>query len=117
MLTNIFKRLLLGDLDDRLIIAVARGYSTDMVKALLEAGADVHTCNDMPLRWAAANGDTQTVKVLLEAGGGELLEAEGLATANGHTETLKVLHEHGEHMERVLSILTSNSAVPSLELE
>jgi len=33
---------------------------------LLDAGADVHAKNDEALRWASANGHTDTVKLLRE---------------------------------------------------
>jgi ankyrin repeat protein len=42
--------------------------STETVKALLEAGADVHGEQDAALQKASANGHADTVKVLLAAG-------------------------------------------------
>ena len=40
---------------------------TEIVKVLLEAGADVHALDDNALRYASENGHTETVKVLKAA--------------------------------------------------
>jgi hypothetical protein len=41
---------------------------TETVRVLLASGADVHAKNDLALRWAAYHGQTETVKVLLASG-------------------------------------------------
>jgi len=50
-----------------LINASKRGH-TEMVKVLIDAGADVHVENDLALRYASENGHTEIVKLLLDAG-------------------------------------------------
>ena len=45
-------------------VAAHRNY-TEVVKALLDAGADVHAGDDMALRWAAESGCLEAVKILL----------------------------------------------------
>lgn len=60
-------RMGIMDLDNVLEIEARDGH-TSRVKALLEAGADVHADNDEALRTAAWWGRTSTVKTLLENG-------------------------------------------------
>ena len=78
------------------MVLAARCGDTEAVKALLGAGADVHTRNDQALRDAAGYGNTDTVKALLEAGayvhaGDD--EAVQVAALNGHDDTVKVLQD------------------------
>ena len=54
--------------EDALYCAIYNGSDSEIVEMLLEAGANVHTSDDEPLRSAAENGDKEVVKVLLEAG-------------------------------------------------
>ena len=53
--------------DDLLALESAKGHM-NAVKALLEAGADVHARDDYALREASKNGRTEAVMALLEAG-------------------------------------------------
>ncbi len=39
-----------------------------LIKAVLDAGADVHEADDWALRWAATMGHTEVVKLLKKAG-------------------------------------------------
>ena len=65
---------------------------------MLDRGADIHASNDGALRFAAMNGHTETVKLLLDRGAdihavNDL--ALRLAAENGHTETVKLLLDRG----------------------
>jgi ankyrin repeat protein len=106
-------------MDSALGMAAWEG-DNETVRALLDAGADVHAWADAPLWDAAMNGRAETMRVLLDAGADQdiaLLEAaanglvelvrdllgkgadihmcDGLplmmAAHNGHTETVRVL--------------------------
>ncbi|KAJ3087263.1 hypothetical protein HK102_011476 [Quaeritorhiza haematococci] len=50
------------------LVMAAEGGHVPVVKMLLEAGADVHTRQDTPLRWATTHGRTEVVRLLVEAG-------------------------------------------------
>ena len=52
-----------ADSDAALVYASEYGH-TEVVKVLLDAGADVHARDDYALRWASERGHTETVKVL-----------------------------------------------------
>ena len=52
---------------ERLIYGAKHGYE-GLVKNALDNGADIHANNDEALYWAAWNGHTETVKVLLDRG-------------------------------------------------
>src|SRR6185312_4418290 len=53
-------------INETLMLASWKGH-TETVKALLDAGADVHTHEDHALRWASENGHTKTATLLREA--------------------------------------------------
>jgi len=70
---------------------------TEVVKLLLEQGADVHAENDYALRWAAINGHTKVVKLLLEQGADVHVRddlALRCAAEYGHTEVVKLLEKY-----------------------
>ena len=61
------------------------------LRAMLEAGMDVHFQNELPLQRAAENGHADSVQVLIDAGadanardGGVLLEASGMPCVLSH---------------------------------
>jgi hypothetical protein len=53
---------------DRALVVAAENGQTDTVRALLDAGANVYVVDDLPLWLAALNGHADTVKALLDAG-------------------------------------------------
>jgi ankyrin repeat protein len=80
-------------LDSRLIDAALDGH-TEVVKAHLAAGANVHAEDDKALRWAAVDGHTETVRTLLAAGADVHARNDGalsLGALYGCAETVKIL--------------------------
>ena len=64
------------------------GGHVEVVKALLDAEADVHACDNRALCRASYKGHVEVVKTLLDAGDGEALR---LAVEYGRTEVIKLL--------------------------
>ena len=56
------------DYDAALRTSLMYSNNTEVVKLLLDNGADIHALNDFPLRWASRYGRTDTVKLLLDHG-------------------------------------------------
>jgi ankyrin repeat protein len=54
-------------INDALCYAANRGHS-EIVKLLLDSGADVHVHNNCALKWGAEYGDIETVNLLLKHG-------------------------------------------------
>ena len=54
--------------DDYALRWSARNEHIEVVKLLLEKGANIHADNDYALRWSAKNGHIEVVKLLLEKG-------------------------------------------------
>lgn len=52
-----------SELNEMLKWSSRYGY-TEIVKLLLENGADVHADNDYALEWSSSNGHTEVVKLL-----------------------------------------------------
>ena len=88
-----------------LVTAASRGRA-DIVKVLLDAGADVNLLDgavgNAALHYAASDGHTGVVKMLLEAGADVNLQGEGHPTfalmgavENGHVEIVKRLLDAG----------------------
>ena len=83
-------------LNTTLMRASNYGY-LEVVKLLLEHGADVHAHEDEALKWASMNGHTEVVKLLLEHGADvHACEDEALKSASvrGYVEIVKLLREH-----------------------
>lgn len=83
--------------EDSALIWAARNGHAETVKALLDAGANVHVENDRVLREAARDGQPEVVKVLL-AGGADMNALDGAAmraaswsASKGHVATVRVL--------------------------
>ena len=87
------------DLDNVLQLAGRDGH-TRTVKALLQAGANVHALDDEALRTAAWWGRTDAVKALLEGGANVHAkhdEALRWAEEEKHLDTVKLLREWAAH--------------------
>jgi ankyrin repeat protein len=88
---------MLEEKEAALVLAAENG-QTDTVRALLDAGANVHVVDDMPLRLAALNGHADTVKALLDAGADVHADEDAallLAAGDGHAGTVKALLDAG----------------------
>lgn len=82
-----------------LIIAVDAG-NLDIVKYLVEHGADIHIVHDFPLRSASEHGYLDIVKYLVEKGANIndvdlFTKPLSLAGENGHLDVIKYLVENG----------------------
>jgi ankyrin repeat protein len=85
-----------AEIDGALRMAAWDG-DTEIVKALLDAGADVHHSVDAPLWCAALGCHTDTMRTLIDAGANQdiaLLEA----AANGLVELVKELLRKGANI-------------------
>jgi ankyrin repeat protein len=81
---------------NNLLVKNAELGNTNLVKVLLNAGADVDVDDGWALRWASYKGHVEIVKVLLEAGadigacdGGK--SAIYWANNEGHVEVVNIL--------------------------
>jgi hypothetical protein len=83
---------------DKLILGERRETNLEIIKSLVEEGADIHADSDYALRLAAVNGHLDIVKFLVEQGAN--IHAYNnyalIWTANnGHLEVVKYLVEQG----------------------
>ena len=70
----------------------------EIVKYLVDNGADVHANDDEALRWAASNGYLEVVEYLVDNGADIHANNDGAlmwATLNGRLEVVKYLVENG----------------------
>jgi len=78
---------------EKLIDAAKNGH-LDVVKHLVENGADVHAAGDEALGWAAESGHLDVVKYLIENGADVHADDDyvlGWASRNGHLDVVKYL--------------------------
>ena len=54
---------------DRVILGPRRRIDVDVVRELLDEGADIHTKDGAALRWASGKGHLEVVRLLLDRGG------------------------------------------------
>lgn len=84
-------------IDAALVSACEEGH-TELVKLLLEKGADIHAEDDDSLRRASKNGHFEIVKLLLENGVNIHAGKDSalyVSCVNGHTDIVKLLVEKG----------------------
>jgi hypothetical protein len=84
----------------------------EIVKSLIEAGADVHVLDDMPLRRAAASGYIEIIKYLIENGANihaQDDEALKWLVGGGPLDAIEYLVDHGANVRVIkLEELTSD---------
>jgi ankyrin repeat protein len=94
--------------DDWALQLAALNGHMEIVRLLVENGADVHAGNDMPIRWAAEEGHLEIVKFLLERGADMTANnnvAIRMAAKNGHFDTVALLVKWGESLDLLSSEL------------
>ena len=70
----------------------------ELVRLLLDRGADLHTQDDYALRWAAENGCLEVVRMLLDRGADALADGSMAlrnSVANGNCDTAMLLIAYG----------------------
>jgi len=82
---------------DRAVCMAAWEGHTETVRALLDAGADVHAWTDAPLWEAAMKGHADTMRALLDAGADQDV-ALVVAVENGLVELVKELLAKGANV-------------------
>ena len=82
---------------DRALCTAAWEGDTETVRALLDAGADVHAWTDAPLWWAAMKSHAYTMRALLEAGADQDI-ALVVAAENGLIELVRDLLAAGANI-------------------
>jgi len=81
-------------------VATANGY-TEIVRLLLEAGANIHIGDDFAIRAASAFGHTEVVQLLLRAGANIHARDDAAireAVEFNHTKIVKILLEAGANI-------------------
>ena len=69
----------------------------EIVQLLLRYGADIHTCEDIALHWASANGRHEVVRFLFQRGSNMITRANSSlyqASTNGHAEVVRLILPH-----------------------
>ena len=88
----------------QLCIDASKNGSFDVVKFLVELGADIHTMADYLVRWASDDGHLDMVKFLVEKGANiHALNDHPLrcASKKGHLEMVKFLVESGANIHAI----------------
>ena len=94
---NPISKDILTNMLDNLFLQFSQNGDYEVVKLLLESGADVHALEDFSLRQSSRKGHLEVVKLLLEKGADvHALDDLSLITAsnNGHTEVVRLLLEN-----------------------
>lgn len=98
--------------NDALHMASQDGY-LDVVKSLVEDGADIHSDNDCALQLASEAGHLDVVKYLVENGADIHAENERalkMASEEGHIDVVKYLVEKGADNAFALVIASEKSS-------
>jgi len=85
----------------RVILGPRRKIDLQVIKELVEEGADIHANDDLALRWAAENGHLDVVKFLVKEGADiHVFDELALrwAAENGHLDIVKFLVSKGANI-------------------
>ena len=83
---------------DKIILGERRKIDVNVIKELINEGANIHADNEFPLRWAVENNYPEIVKLLIDYGANiHIEEEEALITAsiNGYFDIVKLLVDEG----------------------
>lgn len=83
---------------DKVVLGPRKPINAEIIRELIEAGANVHANDDEALRWAASNGNVKLVNLLIEAGANIYAnndEALEQAVKYGHIEVVRSLIKAG----------------------
>ena len=94
----------------KVLLGERKKISINIVRSLLEQGANIHASDDMALKWASENGYLKTVKLLLEYGAdvnSGYNQALRYASKYGHQKIVKFLLKQGAdvHANNDLSLV------------
>lgn len=94
------KRVLAGGLsvqkdEDRALRYAVRGNDVEMVRLLLDYGANVHAFQENSITVASQMGHVEILRLLIQAGADVAGTPLRYAAENGHSEVVKVLCESG----------------------
>jgi ankyrin repeat protein len=85
----------------QVILGERKTITAEVIKQLLDEGANIHAWNDLALKWAAKYGHTETVRLLLDRGADIHAyhdEALKWAATHGYTKTVKLLLDRGANI-------------------
>ena len=88
----------------KVILGERRKIDANVIKGLLEEGANIHTQNDYALRWASQNGHFEVVRILLKHGANVHARTDCAlrwASQEGYLEVVKLLIGHGADVHAV----------------
>ena len=89
---------------DKVILGEREKITVEVIKRLIDEGADPKINDSYPLRWAARNGHTEIVKLLIPISDPKVYNSEALrwAAQNGHIEVIKLLIPVSEISDEVI---------------
>jgi hypothetical protein len=96
LISNFMKEIGEEDTDNNALVSCSMHGKIEWVEYLLKNGADVHTNDDLALRWACDQGYIEIVKLLLDAGADVHTRNDTTlrwANKNGRTEVVKILQD------------------------
>lgn len=107
----------------RIILGERRKIDADIIRGLIEEGADVHVDEEYPLIWACKEGRYDIVKLLIEYGADVHARDDGAlfgASVNGHIEVVRLLLKNGADIyasnKRALHVAKGNKYKNIVEL-
>jgi len=86
------------------VLEERRRIDVNVIKGLLEEGADIHIDEELTLKWASENGHLEIVELMIEHVANIHARRECAlkwASNNGHFEIVKLLLEHGANVHAV----------------
>ena len=101
----------LPDNIDKKFISASENRYLNVVKYLLQSGADIHDADDLALQKAARNGHLNVVKYLVQQGAdinADYNYTLRYAAENGHLKVVKYLIDYSQKPTRVSYINSSN---------